>query len=182
MFNGRRGANEVHHAPARPSTEVCEEAAPFDEFVAPHLSILRAVALREVGRSDAEDLVQDTLLRAWRRWSSFDRARGSARAWLCAILLDQVRGRRRRWKPAREPDLALAIAEPTEQRIDMERAIRKLPPRQRQVIVLYYLVDLPVDEIASVIGVSPGTVKSTLSDARARLRFALRGLGHDEHR
>lgn len=59
--------------------------------------------------------------------------------------------------------------------VDIERAIAGLTPRQRIAVELFYFLDLPVAEIAIVMACSPGTVKSTLSDARARLRDVLGG-------
>jgi RNA polymerase sigma factor (sigma-70 family) len=55
----------------------------------------------------------------------------------------------------------------------VERAIAGLSARQRLVVNLYYFVDLPVDEVARILGIAPGTVRSSLADARARLREAL---------
>jgi RNA polymerase sigma-70 factor (ECF subfamily) len=59
--------------------------------------------------------------------------------------------------------------------IDLERAVGRLAPRQRLVVDLHYYVGLDVAETAIVMGCSEGTVKSTLSDARARLRTMLEG-------
>jgi RNA polymerase sigma factor (sigma-70 family) len=55
----------------------------------------------------------------------------------------------------------------------VERAIAGLSARQRLVVNLYYFVDLPVDEVARILGIAPGTVKSSLADARGRLREVL---------
>jgi len=54
--------------------------------------------------------------------------------------------------------------------IDLQRAIRVLPPRQREAVDLYYFVDLDVAAIAEVMGCAPGTVRATLHQARAALR------------
>ena len=56
---------------------------------------------------------------------------------------------------------------------DLHRAVRALPPRQRTAIVLHHFVDLPVVEVAALMNVSAGTVKSTLHDARAALARTL---------
>jgi RNA polymerase sigma-70 factor (ECF subfamily) len=58
-------------------------------------------------------------------------------------------------------------------RVDVERAVGALPRRQREVITLYYLADLGVAEVGQVLGISAGSVKSHLHDARANLRTAL---------
>lgn len=65
---------------------------------------------------------------------------------------------------------------PTPERLDVDAAIRALPRRQREVVTLYYLADLSVTDVAAVLGISAGTVKSQLSDARARLRASLQEL------
>src|SRR6185503_10336599 len=106
-----------------------------------------------VGPSAGSDVVQEALLRAWRRRSSFRPELGTARAWLVAILLDQARRHRlrslRRLRPAGRPELA---GPPSADRIDVERAVARLPRRQRQVVTLHYLADLSVAEVAAVLG------------------------------
>jgi RNA polymerase sigma-70 factor (ECF subfamily) len=145
----------------------------FGAWVAPHLDILRAIAIREVGLGDADDLVQDALIRAWRRRSTFRDHRGTPRAWLVAVLLDQARRRRIRLRPAVAAIEPEAAAAPGPDRLDVELAVRRLPRRQREVITLYYLADFSVAEIAGVLSISAGSVKSHLHDARANLRTAL---------
>src|SRR3954453_17304020 len=73
--------------------------ATFGEWVAPHLAALWALAVHEVGSSAADDVVQESLLRAWRKWSPYDPVRGTARAWLVAIVLDRSRRHRVRRRP-----------------------------------------------------------------------------------
>jgi len=152
----------------------------FDEWVAPHLAVLTALAARQVPPSDADDVVQETLVRAWRRRATFRPERGTARAWLVAILLDRARRHRTRTRPVElidlppdhdpTPDLpqALMIGH-----LDLERAIAALPQRQREVIWLHYLADLPVAEIATVLGVSTGSVKTHLHIGRKAIRVHL---------
>lgn len=148
------------------------DASGFSSIVARHLPFLSAVAAREVGTADAEDLVQEALLRAWRRRQTFDAQRGSARSWLVAIVLDQARraGTRRRPTGTLDPT---PITQTSEARIDLQRAIDALPRRQQQVITLHYLADLKVSEVAALLGVTDGTVKSTLSNARQALHAAM---------
>jgi RNA polymerase sigma-70 factor (ECF subfamily) len=154
-----------------------EVADDFEAWVSPHLTVMRAIAIREVGRADADDLVQDALFRAWRKRASFRPDRGTPRAWLLAILLDQGRKHRRRTAqrttslhgvnqaPAQDPTDA--------PRLDVEDAVRGLPPRQRQVISLFYLADLPMSEVASALDISVGSVKTHLSLARNALSATL---------
>jgi RNA polymerase sigma-70 factor (ECF subfamily) len=152
----------------------------FDVFVTPHLPILRAIAAREVGVSDADDVVQEALLRAWRRWETFDPERGTAKSWLSAVVLDQVRqrhrrGLRRHLRPSVGEVRSLVVEGPSGTRVDVERAIVHLPRRQRQVIVLHYLAELTIDEVAAVLRISAGSVKRHLFDARSKLRTEMKG-------
>jgi RNA polymerase sigma-70 factor (ECF subfamily) len=153
--------------------------ADFAEWVSPHLVVLAAVAAVQVGAADADDVVQEALVRAWRRRATFDDARGSTRTWLLSILLDQARRyrvRRRPWQLADDttvqPDYSSSGAAAAD-RLDVDRAVRSLPRRQRQVVTLHYLADLTVVEVAEVLGISVGSVKSCLFDARARLKMIL---------
>ncbi|MEO9140271.1 MAG: RNA polymerase sigma factor [Jatrophihabitans sp.] len=152
-------------------------ARDFEEFARPHLKVMSAVAVRYAGVDDAADVVQEALLRGWRRWSTFDQARGSARTWLVAIVLDQCR-RSRKLRARRRTTLS-AIEQrrsgPTEaaHRLDIEWALRSLPRRQREAATLYYLADLSVQDTAKLMSVSEGTVKAALSAARSALRTRL---------
>lgn len=146
----------------------------FDAFAAPYLPILRAIAAREVGLGNAEDILQDALLRAWQRWDTYDESRGTPKVWLCAIVLDRARRGRpilRRFDSRLDGiERTLDVADVTDVRLDTERAIRKLPRKQRLVVTLHYLADLSVDDVAQVLGLSVGSVKSNLFDARTNLR------------
>lgn len=136
---------------------------------------MRRFAYTLVGPDHADDLVQDASERAWRKRRLFDPARGSAQAWLLTIVADQAR---QRWRRARSgwqelhPD-TLVIPESDAASMDLARAVAALPARQRAAVVLHYFVDLPVADIAVVLGCAPGTVKSQLHDARATLEHAL---------
>jgi RNA polymerase sigma factor (sigma-70 family) len=146
------------------------EADRFRDFVSPHLAALRRFAAVLVRPPDVDDLVQETLTRAWVKQAQFDAERGAAVSWLMAIMADRAR---RRWRAA-VPSLQLVdhdrpVNEPDSAVIDLRRAVDSLPPRQRTAIVLYHYLDLSVAEIAQYMTCSAGTVKSTLSDARASL-------------
>jgi RNA polymerase sigma-70 factor (ECF subfamily) len=148
------------------------DGAEFAAWVRPHMAVLTALAVRQVGASDADDLVQETLLRAWRRLSTYDPARGSARAWLAGILFRSAPRRRPRDVSAGLLGVPGSVP-PPDHDDELERAVTSLPLRQRQVVTLHYLADLPVDEIAAALGISAGSVKSHLFDARANLRKVL---------
>jgi RNA polymerase sigma factor (sigma-70 family) len=145
----------------------------FTAWVRPHLAVLRALADRQVGPSAGSDVVQEALLRAWRRRATFRPQLGTPRAWLVGILLDQARRHRLRRPLARPAGDPVATAAPTGERIDIERAVARLPRRQRQVITLHYLADLPVAEVAAVLGIGGSSVKTHLGAARSALRSLL---------
>jgi len=146
----------------------------FSEWVRPHLPALTRLAARLAPNGDRDDVVQESLARAWTKRSQFDPARGSALAWLLAITADQARRARRRRRP-----FVLFHADrgvrSIDDRLDIEFAVSKLPPRQRLAVDCFYFVGLSVAETSVVMGCAEGTVKSTLSDARARLQRILEG-------
>jgi RNA polymerase sigma-70 factor (ECF subfamily) len=151
----------------------------FTTWVEPHLPAMTRFAGRLAPAADRDDLVQDALVRAWRRWPTYDAGRGAPLPWLLAIVADQGRRRRVRSRPPRavwaDHDGAVDL---TPADVDLERAIATLSPRQRTAVDLFYFVDLDVATIAEVMGCAPGTVKATLSQARDRLR-SLVGDGDD---
>jgi RNA polymerase sigma-70 factor (ECF subfamily) len=132
------------------------------------------VAARLAPSAERDDVVQEALSRAWRRRSTFDAARGTPAAWLAAIVAGEARRARGRVRPLAE--LVDAPVEDTRRDLDLERAVARLPDRQREAVDLHYFAGLTVVETAAAMGCAEGTVKSTLSDARARLR---RLLGED---
>lgn len=145
----------------------------FGAWVAPHLVAMSRLAARLAPDADRDDVVQDALTRAWRRRSTYDDSRGSVQTWLLAIVADRARrARTRRRDTVALVDSAQALGVRDED-LDLEVAIRGLPPRQRLAVALHYFVGLPVAECATVMGCAEGTVKSTLFDARARLREEL---------
>jgi RNA polymerase sigma-70 factor (ECF subfamily) len=115
------------------------------------------------------------LERAWLKWRQFDPARGTPKAWLLAIVYDQARKRRRRHGPPSTvyPYPVGGHELPVERHVDLTRAISRLSNRQRLAVTLFYYLGLPVHEAALVMQCAPGTVKSTLSDARTRLESLL---------
>lgn len=156
-------------------------SAGFADSVRPCWPAMAKLARHLAGPNDWEDVLQDALSAAWRKRAQFDEDRGSLRSWLLAIVVDQARKHdRRTW--SRVSTLSLHD-EPTAEHhpaaldplpdLDLERALRRLTPRQRSVVALFYFLDLPVTELAMILDCSPGTIKSTLSDARARLRSEL---------
>ncbi|HEY7010293.1 MAG TPA: sigma-70 family RNA polymerase sigma factor [Jatrophihabitantaceae bacterium] len=162
----------------RPEALTPDDPATFAAWAGPALVPMRRLARRLAPSADADDIVQDALTRAWQKRAQFDPARGTATAWLLAVVADRARAVRRkrvRWlrvvdESAAVPDIA---AEAASGDPDLERAIRRLSERQQLAVQLHYFVGLGVEETAAVMGCTAGTVKSTLFDARRRLRNLL---------
>jgi RNA polymerase sigma-70 factor (ECF subfamily) len=147
-------------------------ASEFTDWVRPHWSAMDGLASRLCAPSDRDDAVQEALSAAWRKRGQFDPSRGTARNWLLAITADQCRKSRRGIHPSVEL-LDVSAVEDVVPDLDLRRELAALPPRQRLSIALHYYLQMPVIEIAEVMACAEGTVKSTLSAARANLKKAL---------
>jgi RNA polymerase sigma-70 factor, ECF subfamily len=125
----------------------------------------------------AEDAVQEALARAWERSERGEQIQ-SLRAWVAVVAMNLSRSRWRRARAERRAWAASAPVEPRasddEEAIDVRRALRALPARQREATVLRYYLGLDVDEVAGAMGVSSGTVKTSLHRARGALARSLR--------
>lgn len=152
------------------------DARTFAELVRPHMPFLKRLAARLSPESSPEDVVQDALLRAWRHRGRFDDDRGTFLNWLLAIVANEARraARGRRWLPMR---IVHGSSVNHDDRLDLERALRALAPRQKLAVDCFYFVGLSVSQTAVVMNCSEGTVKSTLADARRQLRRELGGQG-----
>jgi RNA polymerase sigma-70 factor, ECF subfamily len=156
-------------------TVALSERDAFAGFVRPHWDVMAALARRLAPRDEAEDALQEALAAAWRKRAQFDAERGTARNWLLAIVADQAHKRRRGLRPTTELVDVAADGPDRDVDVDLRRALLALTPRQRTAIALHYYLGLPVADVAAVLACSAGTVKSTLSDARQRLRTLLGG-------
>jgi RNA polymerase sigma factor (sigma-70 family) len=120
-------------------------------------------------RGEAEDVAQETLARALVRWKKVS---AYAEPWVVRVAgnlaIDKIRKQQRaRGVPIR--DLPPLDA----QRVDLQRALLELSPKQREVVVLRYVVDLPEVDVAQTLGCSVGTVKTHASRGLAALRRSL---------
>lgn len=129
----------------------------------------------------ADDLVQDTLEKAWSRFSRWQR-RGELRAWLFGIMhnhfIDGLRTVARHGETVSDTVYAFtASAErfDTLEIRDLDRCLRALPTEQREILLLVCVEELPYEQVAKVLGVPVGTVMSRLSRARARLSALMQG-------
>lgn len=130
----------------------------------------------------ADDLVQDTLERAWSRYSRWQR-RGELRAWMFGIMhnhfIDGVRASSRRAEQAAPdglPDAPVRATQADRLEIrDLDRCLQALPAEQREVLLLVCVEDLSYQETARILAVPIGTVMSRLSRAREKLAALIRG-------
>jgi RNA polymerase sigma-70 factor, ECF subfamily len=184
------GASPDHHA-------LTDDEA-FARYVLPEVEVLLRVALsRTRNAADAEDLVQDTLLRAYRAIGRFDGAH--PRAWLLTILRNAQHNRVRRRRPSllRNPDAGERLqgrgdSQPSAEAVvvgeafdaTVEDAVARLPTRFRHAIELVDIDGLSYQEAADALGVPIGTVMSRLHRARHRIRTRLTaaGLAPGSHR
>ncbi len=166
--------NVSRRAGALPGVDAFEQF--FErEYWRVHRSLV--AALGDVGAAD--EAAQEAFVKAWLRWSRVGRMERAA-AWVYVVA---VRRALRRRTSAREEvaDDANGVdrvddrpagdmADNVVARLDAQRLLMRLTERQRLVLVLRYYADLQLDEIAEAVGISVGTVKSTVHDALARLR------------
>jgi RNA polymerase sigma-70 factor (ECF subfamily) len=155
------------------------------EAEAAYPALVRAATVLCRSRSDVEDVVQETLMRAFKAYPAF-RGDSSFLTWTYAILLRVAQAANRGAKgipadyttslPQQLPpvDHAMILDEDARRLID---AVRSLPERQREMVTLHFLRELPYAEIAKALGVSVGTVKATLFEAKMSLRAALAAKG-----
>lgn len=119
----------------------------------------------------AFDLAQEAFARAFARWRRLSREEWAG-GWVMTTALNLAKGRRLEASESRAA-ARLAVAAPGADRVDLVRALRLLPFRQRQALVLHYVGDLHPRAVARVMDVSEGTVKAHLAQGRAALRKKL---------
>jgi RNA polymerase sigma-70 factor (ECF subfamily) len=151
-----------------------------------YAGIVYGIAVHALGRSAAEEVVQEVFLTIWRKASTFDPARGEFRNWLLRIARNRVRNeiRDRARRPATAPlvDDARAVddgPEPDEslwhahRREVLLEAIEALPPRQGQALRLAYFEELTHEQVAATLSLPLGTAKSRIQSGLASLRWRL---------
>jgi RNA polymerase sigma-70 factor (ECF subfamily) len=128
-------------------------------------------------RAEAQDAVQEAFTRAWSHRRQLD-AHGAPEAWVRAtawrIAVSRWRRARLGRRLMRSQPSAQLVDGPNPDRVAFVDALRKVPAEQRRALVLYYLCDLSVAQIAAETGVPDGTVKARLARGRAALTPHLR--------
>jgi RNA polymerase sigma factor (sigma-70 family) len=163
-------------------------AARAERMTALHADHARAVlrlllVLTHGQRQTAEDLLQETMLRAWRHLDSVPQEAEAARRWLLTvarrIVIDRARLRSHRpaevhlvdmtWLPARDDTTGTALASHA-----IRQALGRLSPAQRKLLSELYLIGRSAEEVAGRLGMPIGTVKSRTHHALRALRTGLR--------
>jgi RNA polymerase sigma factor (sigma-70 family) len=150
----------------------------FEEVLRPVIQPAFRLALAMLGeRGAAEDAVQEMALKGWRHRHRIRPELGTVRPWFLAIVANECRmARRQRWWSV------LRYAEPVEREaherdvaggIDMRMQVERLAYNDRLLLHLYYVLDLPAGEVAQVLGIRAGAVKSRLHRVTRRLRSEL---------
>jgi RNA polymerase sigma-70 factor, ECF subfamily len=134
-------------------------------------AVFTAVYLMCRDRQLAEDATQEAFARALERWECLEPQPWAA-GWVTTTALNVARRslrRRRAWPMPRE------LHDP-EEAVDLWTAVRDLPRRQQEAVVLHYRMGVPVHEIAQILGCKEGTVRTHLARAREALRLTLEGV------
>ncbi|NND76059.1 MAG: sigma-70 family RNA polymerase sigma factor [Ilumatobacter sp.] len=159
------------------------ETRTFDAFFVDEFPRLVSMLTAWCGdRATAEDLAQDALLKAQRRWAEIVRLDNPG-TWVRRVALNRSsnEGRRRRRERAAIRRLRTAASSAPQFSgvpvLDTQLwdRVRALPARQRDAIVLHYVDDLPLADVAAVLGCNVGTVKTHLQRGRRRLATTLEG-------
>ena len=166
------------------------DTAAFTTLVDRHAAACTRFAIRMLAnREDAEDAVQDSFLRAYRSLARYEE-RQAFRTWLFQILVNRCRTaavrRQRRQRMFLVDDNAVAsasvrpLADSTELRAELQRAIGRLDPEQREAFLLKHVEQLSYDEMAEATGVSVSALKMRVKRACGRLQWLLRENGEGE--
>jgi RNA polymerase sigma-70 factor, ECF subfamily len=157
----------------------------FEVFYRQHSPRVYSLACRMAGSNeDGEDLLQEIFLQAYRKIGSF-KGESALGTWLYRLALnhclDYVRSRQAKMNKLTETLDASTSIEPLARRdtpiarLDLERALERLPDGCREAFVLHDIEGFDHKEVGSVLGIAEGTSKSQVFKARARLRALLRG-------
>jgi RNA polymerase sigma-70 factor (ECF subfamily) len=146
----------------------------FEALIGPLVEPAIRLAYSMLGdRTEAEDAAQEAITRAWRKLGQL-RSGMPVRPWFLAIVVNQCRNvRRTRWfrfVRTAEAFPTADDAEPAVERIDIARALARLPESDRQALFLHFYLDLPIEEVAIALGISAAAAKGRIYRACHRLR------------
>jgi RNA polymerase sigma-70 factor, ECF subfamily len=152
-----------------------KDADSFSRLIEPLLDPAYRLAAVMLGdRSAAEDAVQEAAVKAWRKFPQL-RDEGALRSWFLAIVANECRMARRGrwWSVIKLATLPEPRSSARESQTDLHRALLRLTPDERLPLVLHFYLDLPLEELARTLGISPSAAKSRVYRAAKRLRADL---------
>ncbi|OKI42183.1 SigE family RNA polymerase sigma factor [Micromonospora sp. CB01531] len=145
----------------------------FDEFYrGSRQRLLGFVYVLTGNVAEAQDAVQEAYIRAWQRWSTvsgYDDPEAWVRVVASRIAVSRWRSLRSRARAYLRHGVEESVAPPSADTVEVVAALRQLPEEQRTAIALYYLLGMPVAEVARETAAPVGTVKARLSRGRAAL-------------
>ncbi len=179
-------SSERDHEPDWIARAQAGDKAAFGQLVLRYRRLVVSVAYHHgLDLAEAEDVAQETFVKAWLALPRYREPIGSLRAWLCRIAINTARDVHRRERPAQELDEDMIDgnnspaeqAEINSEAMAVRRALDQIPAASRAALVLREYEGLAYAEIATALGIPVGTVMSRLSFARSRLRELLIAAG-----
>jgi RNA polymerase sigma-70 factor (ECF subfamily) len=170
-------AQALTAAGERPLYELARtgDEAAFEALIGPLVEPALRLAHSMLGdRWEAEDATQEAVTKAWRKLGQL-RPGMPLRPWFLTIVANQCRNvRRTHWfRTLRLSEVLGQATEPDAGRLDLERAVAHLPAKDRQAIFMHFYLDLPVEEVAVVLGISASAARARIYRACHRLRPGL---------
>lgn len=160
-------------APSDRSPDPLADEPAFEASIGPLVEpALRLAYSMLSDRNEAEDATQEAITRAWQNRHQL-RSGSALRPWFLAIVANQCRNvRRTRWfRTLRFAEILRRDQEPElDEKLDLQRGLARLPFQDRQALFLHFYLDLPVEEVAAVLGISTAAAKSRIYRACHRLK------------
>ena len=158
------------------SSDASDRADAFRRVTESHLRDAYKLAGAILGDpTEARDAVHDAFIIGWKRWPSL-RDQAKFDSWFKRIIVNECRDRLRRSSRRKTSDLdthtahlTADVSPQTDARLLVEEGLARLKPDDRIVLALRYFYDLKVNDIATVLDIAPGTVKSRINHAQERL-------------
>ena len=170
-------ATAMEQRPQLMTRAAAGDANAFAMLIEPLLDpAYRLAAVMLADRSSAEDAVQEASIKAWRKLRQLRGDQKSLRPWFLSIVANECRMARRQrwWSVLKLAEIPPPLSNPEQSGTsDLHSALLKLSPDERLPLVLHFYLDLPLDEVARTLQVSPAAAKSRIYRAAKRLRSDL---------
>ena len=163
----------IEQRPQTLARAVAGDADSFSRLLEPLLNpAYRLAAVMLNDRGAAEDAVQEAAIKAWRKVKQLRGGEASMRSWFLSIVANECRmaKRTRWWSVVRLAEVRTPAPETDDTRSDLHSALLRLSPEDRLPLVLHFYLDLPLEELARTLGVSPSAARSRVYRAAKRLR------------